>query len=150
MNSNLGRTSRPVLTERDILDGWRAGKTGQPFYRLTSEIVAAFEYRGPQFGHPSNYAAIKLVATPSDEFGLESVAIYPPSVALPYAKQLLLAVGQAVVDELFASAWYPHRGFKLTVQEVGWDDIMSSEVAVYRAARGALSKVRQEGQWTVT
>ena len=137
-----------MLTERDILDAWRAGKTRQPFYRLTSEIVAAFEYRGPQFGHPSNYAAIKMVAAPSDEFSLDSAVIYPPSLSLSYAKQLLVAVGRAVIDELFTATWYAHRGCKLTVQEVGWDDIMSSEVAIYRAARGALSKVRQEGQWT--
>src|SRR4029453_11968111 len=89
----VGRTSRPVLTERDILEAWQAGKTGRQFYRLTSEMLVAFEYRGAQFGHPSNFAAIKLVATPSNDFSLDSAAIYPASVSLPYAKQLLLAVG---------------------------------------------------------
>jgi len=62
----------------------------------------------------------------------------------------LLAVGRGAIDELFAAAWEPYRGCKLTVQEVGWDEIMSSEVAVYRAARGALSKLRQDGPWTLT
>jgi hypothetical protein len=138
-----------VLRESDILDAWRDEKTSRPFYRLTSEMVAAFEFRGPQFGHPSNYAAIKMVATPANEFSLDSVVLYPPSVSPSYAKKLLLAVGRAAVDELFTAAWYPYRGCKLTVQEVGWDDIMSSEVAMYRAARGALSKLRQEGQWSI-
>ena len=139
-----------MLKEDDLLNAWRAGKTNRQFYRLTSEMVAAFEYRGPQFGHPSNYAAIKMVSTPSNDFSLESMVIYPPSVQPPYAKQLLLAVGRAAVDELFAAGWYPYRGCKLVVQEVGWDEIMSSEVAIYRAARGALSKLREDGQWTLT
>ena len=139
-----------MLTERDILEAWQAGKLGPQFYRLTSEAAAAFEYRGRQFGHPSNYAAIKLVATPSNEFGLDSVAIYPASITLAYSKKLLLAVGRAAVDELFAATWYPYRGCKLAVEEVGWDDIMSSEFAIYLAARGALAKLRQEGQWTLT
>lgn len=138
-----------MLTERDILEAWLAEKSSRHFYRLTSDMVAAFDYRGPQFGHPSNYASIKLVATPSCDFSVDSAVIYPASVSLSYANQLLLAIGRAAADELFSAARYPYRGCKLVVQEVGWDDIMSSEVAIYRAARGALSKLRQEGQWTL-
>jgi hypothetical protein len=57
------------------------------------------------------------------------------------------AVGMAAVDELISSQWVPRRGCRLVVREVGWDEIMSSEVAIYRAARGALAKLRQEGSW---
>lgn len=137
-----------MLTEREIFEAWEEGKGDRQFRRLTSERAVAFEYRGPQVGHPSNYAAIKMLATPADKFSLASVASYPASVSPPYAKKLLLAVGRAVADELFAADWYPYRGCQLVVQEVGWDEVMSSEVAIYRAARGALSELRREGQWT--
>jgi hypothetical protein len=136
-----------VITERELLQAWKESKTSSHFYRLKVEIATSFEYRGPQFGHPSNYAAITLVATPSAELCLESVATYPASVSEPYARQLLSAVGRAAVDEFFAPTWDPYRGCKLVVQEVGWDEIMSSEVAIYRAARGALAALRQEGKW---
>ena len=138
---------RTVLSERELLEAWKAGKSTRHF-RLTSEFVVAFEFRGRQSGHPSNYAAIKISAAPASEFSLDTTASYPASVNPLYAEQLLLAVGRAAIDELFAAAWYPYRGCKLTVQEVGWDEVMSSEVAVYRAARGALSRLREEGHWT--
>jgi hypothetical protein len=106
-----------VITEPELLEAWQRDKADIHGYRLVAEVVVAFEYRGPQFGHPSNYAAIKIVATPSPILCLESVAIYPASVTTLYAHQLLLAVGCAAVDELFAE-WYPYR-CKLVVDEVG-------------------------------
>jgi hypothetical protein len=136
-----------VILERELLEGWQRGKSSRPGYRLAAEAAVVFEYRGPQFGHPSNYASIKILARPSPEFCLESVAVYPASVTESDSDQLLLAVGRAAVDELFAAGWYPYRGCRLLVREVGWDEIMSSEVAIYRAARGALSQLRQEGKW---
>jgi len=135
-----------VISERELLEWWQRGKASSA-YRLAAELAVEFEYQGPQFGHPSNHAAIEIIAMPSADLSLESVAVYPASVTAPYSDQLLRAVGRAAIDELFATAWYPYRGCKLIVKEVGWDEIMSSEVALYRAARGALSKLRQEGKW---
>ena len=139
-----------MIRERELLEAWHEGETGRHFYRLEAEMAAAFEYRGPQPGHPSNYAAIRIVATPSAELCLESAAVYPASISEPYARRLLLAVGRAAVDEFFALAGkHPYR-CRLVVREVGWDEVMSSEVAIYRAARGALAKIRQEGTWELT
>jgi hypothetical protein len=132
-----------------MLEAWHAGKLSRQFFRLTSEFVVAFEFRGPQPGHPSNYASIKIVAAPAGEFSLASTAIYPPSLPAAYTELLLLAVARAAVDELFAADWYPYRGCSLAVQAVGWDEVMSSEFAVYRASRGALSVLRQQGQWVL-
>jgi hypothetical protein len=145
----VGQTGVPVLRERELLEAWQAGKTSRHWFCLASEFEAAFEFRGRQFGHPSNYAAIKIGAAPSNDFSLDAKATYAASVPASDAEGLLLAVGRAAVDELFAATWHPYRGCMLTVQEVGWDDVMSSQVAVYRAARGALSKIREEGQWTL-
>jgi hypothetical protein len=139
-----------MLSQQEILEAWQKGKSERPFQRLASESEAAFEYRGSHFGHPSNYAAIRILATPSMDFNLASAVIYPPSVSPDYARQLLFAISCAAVDELFSATWYPYRGCSLLVREVGWDEIMSSEVAVYRAARGALSELRRVGTWDMT
>jgi hypothetical protein len=139
-----------MLSIREILETWQRGKCERQFYRLTSEVEHAFEYRGPQFGHPSNYASIRIHATPSSGFDLDSAVIHPPSVSATYASQLLVAIARAAVDELFAAGWYPYLGCSLTVQEVGWDEIMSSEVAIYLAARGALSALRRLGSWELS
>ena len=53
----------------------------------------------------------------------------------------------AAIDELLAWQWTPFRGCHLVVLNVGWDDVMSSEMAIYKAARGALLKLRQESSW---
>src|SRR5215468_4394737 len=118
-----------MLSRREILDAWMRGKADRQFYRLASETEVAFEYRGPQYGHPSNYAAVRILAKPSSEFSLDSSAVFPPSMSATYADQLLIAVGRAAIDELFAAGWYPYSGCVLTVREVGWDEVMSSEVA---------------------
>ena len=67
-----------------------------------------------------------------------------------YRTGLARAAGRAVVDQLIAADWYPYLGCKLKVHEVGWDDIMNNEVAVYRAACGAFSKLREEGAWDLS
>ena len=136
-----------MLSMTEIMEAWETGKSARPFYQLEADTQVGFEYRGPQSGHPSNYASIQITAISSADFSLESRAVYPPSVPLPYARQLLLAVGRAAVDELFAATWYPFRGCSLLVSDVGWDEVMSSEVAVYLAARGALSELRRNARW---
>jgi hypothetical protein len=147
MPVSLGGRGDLVIAEQQLLNAWRTGKEGGHFYRLEADIEVDFEYRGPQVGHPSNYAAIKLTAMPSAELVLESCAVLPASVTETYTQQLVVAVGRAVVDDLFAAGWEPYRGCRLRVDEIGWDEIMSSEIAVYRAARGVLAKLRQAGRW---
>jgi hypothetical protein len=149
MRSTILVSREDMLTQQDILEAWRQGKSERQFYRLTAEVERAFEYRGPQFGHPSNYASIRIHAAPSSTLRLDSVASYPPSVTAVYAGRLLAAIGRAAVDELLSTEWYPHRGCSLTVREVGWDEIMSSEVAIYLAARGALADIRRSGAWEI-
>jgi len=136
-----------MLSRSEIIEAWVRGKSGRQFHRLAIETEIAWEYRGPQFGHPSNYAAVRVLAKPASDFSLDSSATYPPSVSAPYANQLLAAIGRGVVDELFAAAWYPYWGCALTIREVGWDEMMSSEFAVYQATRGALLELRKAGSW---
>ena len=136
-----------MRSENEILDTWAINKRQSASYRLMSETNVAYEYRGVQFGHPSNYAGVQLNAVPSSTFILEWRATCPSSVTDLYARDLLFAAERAAVDELFAVDWYTYRGCRITVSELAWDEIMSSEVALYRAVRGALAKLRSDGQW---
>lgn len=135
------------MLEEQLLNGWTSAKRGERFYRLSAEAEVSYEFNGGRIGHPSNYASIRIHARPADQLTLDSSAIYPLSVSPSYAERLLAAVGQAVVDELFAAAWTPYRGCALEVVEVGWHEVSSSEVALYRAARGALEQLRTAFRW---
>ena len=68
-----------MITEPELLKAWQRDKAGLHAFWLVAEAAVAFEYEGPQFGHPSNYAAIKIIATPSPNLCLESVVVYPSS-----------------------------------------------------------------------
>ena len=85
---------------------------------------------------------------------MTSVLIPWRSIRLPYpALTLINSCWRLDVAQSMNSSPPPGTrtaAGRLTVQEVGWDEIMSSEVAMYRAVRGALSKLRQEGEWTLT
>lgn len=145
---SVGRTSDGAQRARHSRS--LAGRqVSRAFLSPDLRVRGCLRVSGTTGGHSSNYAAIKIVAAPASELSLNSAAIYPASVSVSYAQKLLVAVGRAAVDELFPATWYPYRGCSLIVREVGWDEIMSSEVAIYRAARGAFAKLREEGQWTL-
>jgi hypothetical protein len=65
-----------MLTQREILQAWQVTKSSTSYYRLRSEAVVTFEFRGLQLGHPSNYAKVIVAATPAEDFSLDSIAEY--------------------------------------------------------------------------
>jgi len=131
----------------DILQTWRNQKVERHFYRLSVAFAVFYEFQGPQWGHSSNYASVQIAAEPADDLAVDFLADLPAALDSDYRGKLARAVEIAAIDELFASEWHPHRGCRLVFQKVGWDDVMGSEVAIYKAARGALTKLRQEGTW---
>jgi hypothetical protein len=136
-----------MLSCDEILDAWRRDKQHSRFYRLAAPIEVAYEYRGPQPGHPSSYASVVISARPASDLGLEITADLPDSMTPEYRLALARAAGHAAVDELFAAGWNPYRGCELDIVEVGWDEVGSSEIALYRAIRGALAKLLKVGIW---
>jgi hypothetical protein len=138
-----------MLSCDEILDAWRWQKKSGRFYRLVEPVEVAYEYRGPQGWHSSNYASVVIAARPASDLGLEISAELPASMTAEYQAALARAAGYAAVDELVAADWHPFLGCNLDVREVGWDEEMSSEVALYRAVRGALGKLRREGEWVL-
>lgn len=47
--------------EPELLEAWQTRKTlGSHFFGLEREVMQSFEYKGPQWGHPANYAAVRF------------------------------------------------------------------------------------------
>ena len=81
-----------MVSQADILTKWRDSKSRSSFYQLQTATEVAAEFKGKQWGHPSNYAAVRIAALPSAELTIDSSATYPPSVSPEYAVRLLEAI----------------------------------------------------------
>ena len=139
------------MDERDLVDAWLRYKLGMPnFYRLRAPRVQEFEYRGPQPGHPSNYARVRFECAPADALTFRSDAPWPRSLEANHCANLERAIGCAVFEVLLCRSFYSHRGCAVTLTDVGWDDLMSSEVAFYVASKRALDGLVQEGRWDLS
>ena len=138
------------MDQRHLLETWLEFKmTVGNFYRLQEPYPVDFTYRARHYGHPSSYAAVRFRCAPSDALAFQSAARWPEHLRPTYRALLEQAVSYGIVDGLMGggSDLHPHRGCSLTLVEVGWDDVMSSEVAFYRATRGAMSELVAQGHW---
>ena len=96
--------------------------------------------------HPSNYAAVRFQCEPADALGFTAEAPWPTHLGITYQADLERAIGCGLVDRLM-NTFYPYRGCALTLIDVGWDDVMSSEMAFYRAAAGAMDELMTTAKW---
>ena len=51
------------------------------------------------------------------------------------------------MDAMYGVGLYPYRGLALTLVAFKWDDISSSEAAVYRATVEAMQIIRARARW---
>jgi hypothetical protein len=138
-----------VATENELLSEWQRSRfTSQHYFQLQHEVIEEFEYKGPHWGHPSNYARTRFVCGPARELLFTVQTRWPSHLAEAYCDALQRAIGHAIVDSLMTS-YYPYRGCAVTLVDVGWDDVMSSELAFYRSAKGAMDTLREDGAWTL-
>ena len=139
-----------MATQGQLLDAWTACKMGRRHcYRLQEPCLREFEYQGPPMGHPSNYAAVRFQCDPLDELALEVVASWPANLSRSDCADLERAIAEAIVDALM-SQFAPYRGCRLTLVEIGWDDIASTEVAFYRATVEPMRRLMSRGKWALT
>jgi hypothetical protein len=132
--------------ERTIVEAWIAEKIGGARRRLRAAILVDFTYRGPQWGHPSNFAAVKLRCERSNEFAFEPTAQRPPTLTDAYFADISAAVRSGILDGVLGTD-YPALGVSIQLMEVEWDEVMSSQVAFARAGRGAAAKLLAEAVW---
>ncbi|HEY8599902.1 MAG TPA: hypothetical protein VIL85_15805 [Thermomicrobiales bacterium] len=131
-----------------LLESWGQQKATDPrYYRLTENQTQKFVFQGRQWGHPSNFAAVTFDCMPAESLSLTCNAIWPPSLDTQYCRLLEQAIGYGLIEALLAKTFYPYRGCALTLTAIEWDDVMSSEVAFYRASKGAMDKLIAEATW---
>ena len=136
-----------MKTQRQLLDAWLQRKSSGPFFRLRETKLVEFEYKGPRFGHPSNYAKVRFQCDPGDELRLAARIDWPVGLPPDYCDALVMAIGNGVVEAAMGQE-YPYRGCTMTLIAISWDDVSSSELAFYRAAKAATEDlVRMRAEW---
>jgi len=104
-----------VMMQRDLLHAWYDWKSAGPYYfRLSRTVTKESEFRGPQAGHPSNYATALLRAEPADELAFLSEAQRPAHFNAAHCEELERAIGIGIVDGLM-SHYVAYRGCKITL-----------------------------------
>ena len=133
--------------DRNALEGLRDHKRSRNFYRLESTTSVEHEYRGAQYGHPSTYAFARFECAPADDLSFETRASWPGTMNEDERIGLEHAVAEGVADVLLSGV-YQHSGCSVTLVEVRWDDICSSEAAFVKAANFAMRDLLA-AQWKV-
>lgn len=137
--------------DRDaLLDNWRRFKAAPDTngcFHLAAPHDLPFVFRGPQPGHPSNYAAVRFRCSLADALSLAFAAAWPAMLSPDYCRSLEAAIACGVADGLLGATLQPLWVCALTLVEIGWDDLMSSEVAFYRATKGAMGELVAHGAW---
>jgi hypothetical protein len=131
--------------DRNGLEKLRDDKRSRNFYRLESSRTVEHEFRG-HFGHPSSYAYVRFECTPADDLSFEARVSWPPTT-LGEGQKFERAIAESVADELLAGV-YQHRGCAVTLVEVRYDEVGSSEAAFMRAAKSAMQDLLV-GEWKI-
>ena len=130
-----------------MIDSWRQLKlSGRNFYRLEKPLLVEYEYRH-RFGHPSSYAYVQFECKSAETLVFASSATWNETLSSDYVAALERAVCEAIVDGLIATSIYPYRGCSLTLCQIKWDDVGSSEAAFYLATKSAMAQLIESGSW---
>ena len=132
--------------DRNRLEGLRTRKRERPFYRLESAITVEYEHQGLNWGHPSTYAFVKFECVPANDLSFDVRTSWASTVDENYRVALELAIAEAVADVLL-DGLYQHSGCGLTLIEVRYDEICSSEAAFMTAAKSAMQQLLK-AKWT--
>ena len=131
----------------EIFASWQQAKLRFTTKRLDAPCSVEFEYQDKQFGHASTFAFVRFDCVPSENLSVEMRARWPANLATDYCRLVEDAIRAAIVDVLVAVD-VPFVGVAITCIDVKWDDITSSEVAFYRAAKGAMTSLRDQHTWS--
>lgn len=121
--------------DRDDLEGLRHDKRSRNFYRLESPTTVEHEFRG-MFGHPSSYAFVRFDCSPADDLAFDARVSWPPT-AIAEGPAFERAIAESVADELLAGI-YQHSGCAVTLVDIRYDEVGSSQAAFMKAAKIAM------------
>jgi hypothetical protein len=139
-----------MMNQTSILDNWLNAKSKEKnFYSLENACAQKYEFKGLNWGHPSNYAYIEFQCQPALELSFSSHADWPATLSAEYILRVESAICQGIVDALLSESIHPYRGCSLKLVKVIWDDIMSSEAAFYKATKHAMKELILKGKWQI-
>jgi len=118
-------TSMNSRLDRNALEGLRDHKRSRNFFRLASTTTVQHEFRG-QYGHPSSYAFVRFECAPADDLSFEVCASWSAAVDKGDLTRFERAIAESVADVLL-DGLYQHTGYTVSLVEVRYDDIGSSE-----------------------
>lgn len=137
-----------MMKQAEILKEWSEHKlTGVDYYRLAGACSIEYEFRGPQMGHPSNYARVNFKCEPADALEFHSLATWPGHFDQEERDRHEQAIRIAIVDELFCRSPTPRSGCSLSLIEVAYDNVSSSPAAFYQATVGAVAVLIKTKEW---
>lgn len=134
------------MIQLELLNRWVAYKS-KHVRRLREPIDVEFEFRGDRMGHPSNFAGVQFRCEPAEELSFISTPSWSPTLSSSYIAGLEEAILVGLLDILIAEEFSPHSGCSITLTDVRWDDVSSSERAFYIASMGAAKKLMVDGDW---
>jgi hypothetical protein len=82
---------------------------------------------------------VRFECAPADDLSFEAQASWPPT-ALGEGPKFERAIAESVADELLAGV-YQHSGCSVTLVEVRYDEVGSSEAAFMSAAKAAMQNL---------
>jgi hypothetical protein len=106
-------------------------------------MTVQHEFRG-MFGHPSSYAFVRFECASADDLSFGARVSWP-STALGEGPSFERAIAESVADELLAGV-YQHSGCAVTLVEIRYDEVGSSQAAFMRAAKSAMQDLLS-GPW---
>lgn len=133
--------------DQSLLQRWATYKSRHNVRRLTKSTDVDFEFRGDRMGHPSNFAAVRFHCEPSEEFSFVATPKWPSNLSQTYVGDLENAVLSGLIDVLMTEEFAPYSGCSITLTDIKWDDISSSEHAYYVASKGAAKKLISGDEW---
>jgi hypothetical protein len=116
-------------------------------YNLEKADRIIYEYS--RRTHASSYARVVFVCSPSEKISCSfNPGVWPSNLTESEVGRLKISIARAA-SSLLLLDFYPHIA-ALHLEEIGWDDVRSSEVAVYRATIGAMRNLQETAGWILS
>lgn len=135
------------LAKQDLVEAWISSEYDQLGLALQKPLEVEHTYRGPQFGHSSTFAYVRLRCEPAPELAFTVEAWPPADVEQQEWEQFCDGIAVAMVNGLMCAPEVPHSRVHVTLAEARCDGMMSNRSSFYRATRGALDTLLTHGSW---
>lgn len=120
----------------DTMASWAQRKLKRkPKRVLCQPVTCGFSYEGG-YGYPSSFAEVQFDCHPAHWLEIAFDLDWPDCVRRQ-RQELMAAIMEAAIDVMLTHL-HPFVGCRLTLRSLGWDELHSSEVSLYRATSRAL------------